>query len=966
MKNLLIAFIGLLLIASCKKKDEPIAVDGVAIPSTASAATDTTVTLTATVMPENATDKSLTWISSAENIATVAEGVVTGKSAGTVTITVASKSNPDKSARCTVTVTVSVKGVTLPAAESVATGATLPLTATVMPENATDKSLTWTSSAENIAAVAEGVVTGKLAGTAIITAASRSNPRKLARCSVTVTAAPLVPLTGLGVEPSAASVLVNRTRQLTPIFTPANAADKAVTWTSSDETIAAVAPDGLVTAKDRTGTVTITLKSKNQQTIAATCVITVTATPVALTDISVEPTLSLEARATHQLRPTLTPSGTTETSLTYSSSNEEVASVSPTGGLVTALTVGTTTITVTSVSDPTKTATCEVRVTPVLVKRITVTAPRTVLLEDETLQLTAVVEPSHAANKAVNWISRSNQIATFPPTLPTGVIRAVSAGTVTIWALSTDRAHINEEVRGILDITVTRRVRGIAITPAVPTVLVGGTMRLAAVVTPLDAPQAVTWRSSDESKATVNAEGEVRGAVPGEVDITAVATDGSGFTGTVKLLVVATLSADVTVSAITLGNEGFVVGVPAVGATATVTNVPRTVAFDIRAVKLNITAAAGASIKIRNNDFASGSTTDFTEPVTFTVTAQNGTTEGGPYTVAITPYNAETNPYGIYTPAHLNDVRNDLGASYKMRNDITLPDRNAAGAAAVGISDYATAGWAPIGTIFTGKFDGGNFSINNFYINRGRSGEYIGLFGELRGAVRNLGITGSATPAVTGGRYVGALAGQSFRGSVTNCYAHVAVRSVLQHDEAFAGGLIGLMIGGSLSNSYSSGDVSGELTGSEFGEGLNIGGLAGLTSTGAVLSNCFSTGNISAACPKIYGGGLAGRLGAYAGGCTTVNCYATGNVACTSGGNNIGRLGSSAGNTFTNCYRNSESVLTSNGAAVTESSPSGVTNKTRAQMQDDAFKGNLTGTVWGRDNNKNGGLPYIIGVGVGK
>jgi len=121
MKNLLIAFAALLLvssvtllISSCKKKDDPIAVDGVTIsPATASVAAGATVPLKATVTPENAADKSLTWNSSDNNIATVAEGVVTGKSAGTAIITAASHSNPDKSARCTVTVTVAVEGVTL-------------------------------------------------------------------------------------------------------------------------------------------------------------------------------------------------------------------------------------------------------------------------------------------------------------------------------------------------------------------------------------------------------------------------------------------------------------------------------------------------------------------------------------------------------------------------------------------------------------------------------------------------------------------------------------------------------------------------------------------------------------------------------------------------------------------------------------------------------------------------------------
>src|SRR6218665_803967 len=615
MKNLLIAFIGLLLIASCKKKDEPIAVDGVAIPSTAIVAVNLTVKLMPTVTPENAADKSVTWASSDANIVAVADdGTVTGKSPGTADITATSKSNPDKSARCTVTVTAAVDGVTIPLTATVEVNLTVKLTPTVTPENATDKSVTWTSSDINIATVADdGTVTGKSPGTAAIKATSKSNSEKSATCTVTV------------------------------------------------------------------------------------------------------------------------------------------------------------------------------------------------------------------------------------------------------------------------------------------------------------------------------------------------------------------VSNDASVSAITLGNENIPVTVPAVGETVALTNAPRTILSALAAVKVTLTVAAHATVKKGDDAFVSGNTADFNAPVTFTVTAQNGVTVRT-YTVAIAPYNAETNPYGIYTAAHLNDVRNGLRDSYKMMNDITLPDRNAAGD--IGISDYVDKGWLPIGGLslddpkFMGKFDGGNFSINNFYINRGGDEGYTGLFGELRGAVRNLGITGSA---VTGGRYVGALAGQLYQGSVTNCYAHVTVHSVLEHYEAFAGGLIGSMIGGSVSNSYSSGDVSGELTGSEFGEGLNIGGLVGVTATGATLSNCFSTGNISAVCRKIYGGGLAGRLGAYQGGCTTVNCYATGNVACTSGGNNIGRLGSSAaGNTFTNCYGNSESLLTSDGAAVTESSPSGVTNKTKAEMQTDAFKGNLTGTVWGQNSAKNGGLPYIIGVGVGK
>src|SRR6218665_1673216 len=251
MKNLLIAFAGLLLISSvtlllissCKKKDDPVAVDGVTIsPSAVSVKVDETVKLTASVTPENAADKSLTWNSSDNNIATLADGVVTGKSIGTVTVTPAtatSVSDQTKTARCEVTVEgVSVESITLPATASVTVNATVTLTPVITPADA-DKSLIWTSNNDNIASVAEGVVTGKLLGTVTITAVSKSNPSKSATCAVTVSAVP-VPLTALGVRPASASLLVNGELRLNAVFTPENTTDRAVTWTSSDETVATV------------------------------------------------------------------------------------------------------------------------------------------------------------------------------------------------------------------------------------------------------------------------------------------------------------------------------------------------------------------------------------------------------------------------------------------------------------------------------------------------------------------------------------------------------------------------------------------------------------------------------------------------------------------------------------------------------------------------------------------------------
>lgn len=104
-------------------------------------------TLTATVAPDNATNSSINWSTSDSEVATVANGVVTaGTRAGTATITATAADGSGKSATCTVTVTAASVPVTNISIDSttVKAGETLNLTATVEPENATDKTVEWT------------------------------------------------------------------------------------------------------------------------------------------------------------------------------------------------------------------------------------------------------------------------------------------------------------------------------------------------------------------------------------------------------------------------------------------------------------------------------------------------------------------------------------------------------------------------------------------------------------------------------------------------------------------------------------------------------------------------------------------------------------------------------------------------------------------------------------------------------
>ena len=147
-------------------------------------------TLTATVYPDNATNKNVSWKSSDESVATVSNGVVTALKAGTVTITVTTEDG-SKTATCQVTVNAriyNVESVSLDKTNiTLIEGDSETLTATVYPDNATNKNVSWSSSDESVAAVSNGTVTALKAGTATITVTTEDG-RKTASCQVIVEA----------------------------------------------------------------------------------------------------------------------------------------------------------------------------------------------------------------------------------------------------------------------------------------------------------------------------------------------------------------------------------------------------------------------------------------------------------------------------------------------------------------------------------------------------------------------------------------------------------------------------------------------------------------------------------------------------------------------------------------------------------------------------------------------------------
>ena len=293
-----------------------------------------TLTLSATVAPSNAENKTLTWSSSNTAVATVnSSGKVTAKSGGTATIT--AKTANGKTASCKITVRVYPTAIKLSKTSgTIDVGKTLTLKATYTPSDTTVKTLTWSSSNTKVATVnSSGKVTAKKVGTATITAKT-SNGKK-AVCKITVKKFP----TKVTLSKTSAKIRLGKTLQLKATVSPSSATTKTVTWSSSNTKVATVSSSGKVTAK-KVGKATITAKTHNGLT--ATCVVDVQIYPTGLRINQSNTTLKVGK--TLQMTVNVYPTNATDKTIKWSSINTKVATVSS-SGKVTAKKKGTAKIT---------------------------------------------------------------------------------------------------------------------------------------------------------------------------------------------------------------------------------------------------------------------------------------------------------------------------------------------------------------------------------------------------------------------------------------------------------------------------------------------------------------------------------------------------------------------------------------------------------------------------------------------
>ncbi len=400
-------------------------------------------------------------------------------------------------------------------------GETLQLEATASPDMAENKGITWSSSDEAIATVdANGLVTAKAEGNVTITATAADGGGAKGSIELSVT-----PIKVKGITVTAAggatSLNVPQTLQLTAGVSPEDAADKSVTWSSSDEAIATVDESGLVTAV-KAGTVKITATANDGSEVTGGY--DLTAVWVSMTGITLDTaSLDLKIGDIQKLTATVAPEDASDPAVTWSSSDEDVASVSE-DGTVTAVKPGTATITAAgkTETDVKQTVSVTVQEPNNKVTGITIGSEGSVhtLPVPQTLQLTATVAPADADVKNVKWGSSDPKIATVDEN---GLVTAVKAGPVKITATAMDGSGtVGEYALTVEWIPVT----GITLAPSATEVTVGGSLKLTVTVAPENASNGkFTLSSSDPKIATVDQEGNVKALRAGKATVTATAKD---------------------------------------------------------------------------------------------------------------------------------------------------------------------------------------------------------------------------------------------------------------------------------------------------------------------------------------------------------------------------------------------------------------------------------------------------------
>lgn len=353
-------------------------------------------------------------------------------------------------------------------------------------------------------------------GDVVITAINKKN-NTYATALVTVTA----PITDIKIDkgPAFTTSIGTPFVFLEAIYQPANATSTEMIWESSDESVATVDANGMVTVL-KLGQTTITVKPVyNPNGVFAQCILTVKDDPITAiqTDVS---TLNMKVGDTYDVKVTLTPENPTDRTLTWTTSKASVATV--TNGRITAVGVGTATIMVQGGN-----------ASPVMIEvnvrqRLDSFAFESTSMElevNQTKKLNIIFTPAEGANTNVTFYSSDDSIVTVDNE---GNITGISVGTAMITCISEDLGEYRPITCMVTVIQQHLVATDFTIDPLEQTIQVGEDFTILPIFTPAETTnKEVRYQSLDETIATVTEEGVVTGVMAGQtvIQCTAVETN---------------------------------------------------------------------------------------------------------------------------------------------------------------------------------------------------------------------------------------------------------------------------------------------------------------------------------------------------------------------------------------------------------------------------------------------------------
>lgn len=476
--------------------------------------------------------KDLTWNIDDPEIASVSnDGYITPIKEGRTTLTVLAPNGSTASCEITVHPQVSDLHISLSDAEivdgetTIYLGSTHDINVQFLPTGAIETPYTVETSNSEIVNVQEDKIYAKSLGSINLTVTTESGISKVIRINV----AP-ISVTALKIIPEQLKLKEGETSEVQVLFTPENATDKTLAWTTSDEKIATVDSEGKIIAHG-IGQCAIVAKSANG--VTAYSIVTVVPTPAeSLTIDKVQATLHVGDIV--NLTAEVLPLTTTDKTIIWTTSDSSVATVDEEGA-VRATGIGETTITARCGS---LTAGCFIKVVETPVSSITIDKTSVEMHVAETLQLAASVLPENATNKDVVWTSFNESVASVNDK---GLVTAIKEGSAIIQVKCGSVSAICQV--NVIDTDS----ESITIDVSQATLLVGESIQLSATVLPeTTTNKSVTWSTSDFNIAVVNETGFVTAIAVGEATI--IATTANGLKATCEITVNPVLVESLTIS----------------------------------------------------------------------------------------------------------------------------------------------------------------------------------------------------------------------------------------------------------------------------------------------------------------------------------------------------------------------------------------------------------------------------------